>query len=198
MDKLNEIKNSSDVKEEKSATENSKGNFNTLNSLENRHPYKFVNVADLAINPLDTEISHVESLKSSTMNNFSYYSGSDDSINSYIEPDVSSQSQKEQITEGPKFDPGQTNIEENKKEEGKNNHQVLKKEPESNNPSNTQAEMVASSVLTTELKASEPVKPLEPTTFKEHAKRLNYSLPEQGEVCAICEKVGAKVQCMLE
>lgn len=185
MDKLNEINKQSNLKEEKRTSGNSKGNFYTLESFENRHPYKFINVADLTKNRLDTELSHVESLGSSTMNNFSYYSNSEDSFNSYIDSELQRIHRPLLTSEEFKTSQEQAKSAEGQNQEDADVHQALKEEKELNIPVSASKEMVASAVSTTEIKPPPLPKAPKVTTFKEHAKKLNPNLPEKGEVCAI-------------
>ena len=192
MDQLNETKEVENIEQNNEHIEKQKGKCSISNKLEGPSPYEFSYVADFMGYPLDVEVSNIESLKASTIKNFSYYSDSQESNSDILdleENKINEVENKEQEIEKP-------NIENIQKENDKPEEKEVPNENQTNNE--WIKEMISTSINTSTVKPNEIQRPTEYTAFSEYINNLTIKPPENIEVCAIWEKPGAKIQWVSE
>lgn len=174
MDQLNKIEEVSKTEQNNDQVEQSNGKPHNDCDFEDPHHFYNKNATDIMRYPLDVEVSNIESLKSSTIKNFSYYSNSNSSNDYSLDSLDDKKLHEEEKKEVPQEVESQ-NIQEPLEKSNEANAEALNGAQQN---ADDGKEMVSTSISTSLFKPTNTQGVTEYTTFSEYVNNFSNKLPE--------------------
>lgn len=169
-----------------------KGNYYPSVDFQIKSPYDFVTLGNDDDSSLASGLSSLGSQSSQFRHTNRYNSNSDDNYDYDI--DITDDEKQAKNPQSSNVDLGflQKKNQDDTSSKGEKALSDNKSKPKDGK------EMTATGISTCEAKPLQKPKPVEEMTLKEYAVHLNPTLPEEGNVCVLCEKPAARLQCVLQ